>query len=90
MYARVVGVTLNTKFLTNQCCSLKNSSFEKLPFGHHAHINIAFVLGLIYMLSYVIMEPLVGAIAAALVAIIYLYTGHLVNTEALVLGLRLN
>jgi hypothetical protein len=63
-----------------------SNRFSKLPYGDHAHINLSFVFTLTYMICYVIMEPLAGSLGAGLVGIIYLYTGHLVHTELVVLG----
>ena len=35
----------------------------------------------IYIVCYVVMEPIAGTIGAALVALVYLYSGHLVTTS---------
>jgi hypothetical protein len=46
-------------------------------------VNIAFAVTVVYIVCYVVMEPVVGAVGALMVATIYLYTGHLVMSAAL-------
>lgn len=57
------------------------SCFGYAPFGAEAQVNVAFILSLVYVVCYVIMEPLAGSIGAALVTAIYLYSGHLVCSD---------
>jgi hypothetical protein len=57
-----------------------------LPFGEHAHVNVSFVFTLVYVVCYVIMEPLAGTLAAGMVGFLYLYSGQLVSTGVVVLG----
>ena len=57
------------------------SCFGYVPFGAEAQVNVAFILSLVYVVCYVIMEPLAGSIGAALVTSIYLYSGHLVRVD---------
>ncbi len=49
-----------------------------LPYGEYIVINAALVLTLIYVVCYVIMDPLVGSLGAAMVSAIYLYTSAMV------------
>ena len=57
-----------------------------IPYGDHAHVKLSLVFSLVYMICYIIMEPIAGTLGAGLVGGIYLYTGHLVSTGAIVLG----
>ncbi len=57
------------------------SCFGYVPFGAEAQVNVAFILTLVYVVCYVIMEPFAGSIGAALVTSIYLYSGHLVRFD---------
>ena len=57
------------------------SCFGHLPFGSDAKLNVAFIVATVYIVCYVVMEPVVGSIGGLLVAAIYLYSGHLVNKK---------
>ena len=54
------------------------SCFGFLPFGADAKVNVAFVVAVVYVVCYVVMEPVVGTVGAIMVTAIYLYSGHLV------------
>ena len=57
------------------------SCFGYVLFGAEAQVNVALILSLVYVVCYVIMEPLAGSIGAALITSIYLYSGHLVRFD---------
>jgi len=56
-----------------------------LPFGSTAHVNVAFVLAATYITCYLVMEPVIGAAGGIMVAAIYLYSGYLVQSGALLI-----
>ena len=55
------------------------SCFGYLPYGAEAKVNLALIVAVVYIVCYVVMEPVVGTVGALMVAAIYLYTGHLVR-----------
>ncbi|XP_023325170.1 uncharacterized endoplasmic reticulum membrane protein C16E8.02 [Eurytemora carolleeae] len=48
----------------------------------HIHLNFAALTTLIYVIAYLLMDPLAGGLGAALMVGIYLGTGTLVNTTS--------
>jgi hypothetical protein len=42
-------------------------------------LNVAFLVAAVYVVCYVVMEPIAGSVGAILVSAIYLYSGHLVS-----------
>ncbi|TRY80556.1 hypothetical protein TCAL_06489 [Tigriopus californicus] len=54
---------------------------QKLPLGLEAPLNLALVVALIYVVSYMLMEPVVGGIAALFVTALYFGSWNMVSED---------
>ena len=72
----------SNQFIQAFFMSLKKTLFRMQIFFYRSNgLFDDFYILQIYIVCYVVMEPIAGTIGAALVATVYLYSGHLVTTS---------
>merc|ERR1712126_448166 len=57
-----------------------------IPGFQNAKINVAFIVLVVYVVCYVVMEPFVGSCASVAIMAIFVKTGSLVAADAVILG----